>query len=149
MLVKLLPEQIASNWDFLKTCIVEDVPLERGSRINRNANMLNLLLIDEMQCWVDARTHEDKTEIRAVVITQFYGDNVSGNRNMLIYSLVGLNNAFDFKSWQKGLLVLLKYARGKGCNQVLAYSDNESVLTFVKRLGANTSQRLIVMSLEA
>ena len=149
MLVKLLPEQIASNWDFLKTCIVEDVPLERGSRINRNANILNLLLIDEMQCWVDVRSRGDKTEIRVVVITQFYGDNVSGNRNMLIYSLVGLNSIFDLTTWRKGMLTLLQYARGKGCNQVLAYSDNESVLTFVKRLGANTSQRLIVMSLEA
>ena len=149
MLVKLLPEQIASNWDFLKTCVPANLPLEHGSKINLLNNILNLLLIGEMQCWVDVLAHEDKTEIRAVVITQLLGDNVSAQKNMLIYSLYGLNNAYDITSWKRGMLTLLQFARGQGCGQVLAYSDNESILTFVKRLGANTSQRLIVMSLEA
>lgn len=148
MLIQLTPEQIASNWDFLKTCIVTNMPMQRDHKQLDN-NVLLALLGGSMQCWVEAnqtmQNDEPKTEIRAVVVTQILEDELSETNSLLIYSLVGLNNMFDFTSWRKGLLTLAQFGRLAGCSNILAYTGNESILTFMRRLGANDSQRVLIL----
>lgn len=148
MLIQLTPEQIAGNWDFLRQCIVTNMPMQRDHREQDN-NILLALLGSLMHCWVDAKqTTEDgkpKTEIRAVVVTQILEDDISQVSSLLIYSLYGLNNAFDFTSWKKGVLTLVKFARANGCGRILAYTGNKSILTFMQRLGADISQRVLIL----
>lgn len=148
MLIQLTPEQIASNWDFLRQCIVTNMPMQRDHREQDN-NILLALLGGVMQCWVDvkqsSREGKPKTEINVVVITQVLEDDISQVSSLLIYSLVGMNSLFDFSTWKKGILTLVKFAKAKGCSRLLAYTGNEGILTFLGRLGADASQRVVVL----
>ena len=148
MLIRLTPEQIASNWQFLKTCIVQDAPLQRLNPHQDN-NMLTALLMDDMQCWVEAGMREEhgetKTDIQVVVITQIVEDSLSDVKSLLIYSLYGLNGPFAFNAWKQGILILVRFARSCGCTRLMAYTGNESIITFVNRLGADTSQRIVIL----
>ena len=148
MLIQLTPEQIANNWDFLRQCIVINTPMQREHKEQDN-NLLLALLGGVMQCWVEAiqttQGQQVKTELRAVVITQILSDEISQIHNLLIYSLVGLNNAFDFNSWHAGILTLTRFGQSKGCSRILAYTSNENIIHFIERLGADTSQRVLIL----
>lgn len=148
MLMQITPEQIANNWDFLRTCIINNAPLQRDHKEQDN-NILLALLSGVMQCWVEAIQHDEdnklRTELRAVVITQVLEDPISNVSNLLIYSLYGFNNAFDISSWRKGILTLVRFARKMNCSRMLAYTSNESILTFMRKLGADDSQRIVIL----
>ena len=148
MLIQLTPEQFASNWDFLRQCIVTNMPMQRDHREQDN-NVLLALLGGLMQCWVEAKQSSNngtcKTEIRAVVVTQVLEDDISAVSNLLIYSLYSLNSAFDISMWQKGILTLVRFAKSRGCDRILAYTGNDGIIKFMQRLGADASQTVLIL----
>lgn len=147
MLIQLTPEQIASNWDFLKKNIVEGGPLDLQGNDEKHLNILNALLLGDMQCWAEAVYSENNFHIQALLLTQVLNNEVVGIKNLLLYSLVGLEDVFDIEKWNRGFLTVTQFAKKHGCHNILAYSDNVRILRMAERLNADTSQRLIVFSL--
>lgn len=147
MLIRLMPEQIAANWEFLKHQVVDSGPMETLGNDERFNNILNALLIDDMQCWVEAISDEKGFHIQGIALTQILTNDIAGVKNLLIYSMVGVEELFDLEKWNRGLLTLAQFARKNGCQNILAYSNNPRILRLAERFKANTSQRVIVFSL--
>lgn len=151
MLVKLTPDQIASNWEFLKQNIFINSPLEVGIEVkSRLNNILQLLLVDELQCWAAVRKVEleSKCDILGFALTQVLENNITGSKNLLLYSAVGFNDSFTINMWRSFLLTLVRYAKGQGCNTVFAYTNNQGLIDLAQKLHGDVSQRMVVFSLE-
>ena len=148
MLIKLTPEQIANNWDFLKKCIVDFSPLEARKAETPSNNILDSLLIDAMHCWVDGSIVDGKTTINAVVVTQILVNDQAGVRNLLVYSICGLHTGFSINQWKEGMMALAQFARKNKCQHIIGYTGNEHLIRLADRLGGDTSQRVVVFPLD-
>lgn len=147
MLVKLTAEQIANNWNFIKQHIYTSNGLATELTPEQINNLLQLLLIDELQCWAAARINPEKTDIFGIVVTQVLYDNVLDEKNLLMYSAVGFNNVYHLKTWTRCLLSLAQYARSRDCKRVLAFTDNPELVKLGERMKGKTDRRLIVFTL--
>lgn len=147
MLIRLMPEQIAANWEFLADNVVEAGPLENVLNDERLNNILNSLLIGDMQAWAEATLEKQGFVIHAIVLTQILNNEVVGIKNLLIYSLVSVGDAFDLDTWQRGLLTLAQFARKNECANILAYSDNPRIIRLAQRFKGDVSKRVIVLPL--
>lgn len=147
MLIKLTADQVSRSWDFLRQHIVTGTPLDAKNVENYANKMLAGFLSGELVCWVEGVIHEEATTIHAVVVTQVLRNNFLDFNNLLIYSVLGLNNYFDQKQWLTGLQTLAQYAKANNCLNVIAYTDQLTLIEIAKRLKADVSQTLVVFSL--
>lgn len=147
MLIRLLPEQIASNWEFIKSQIVDNGPLENAQGVDRHINILESLLIGEMHCWVEAIDKDGKFLLRALLVTQILENGCAGVRNLLIYSFVGMLEAFTLKAWQRAFLTLAQFARKENCQNIIAYTSNQNMIRLAERFHGDVSQRVAIFPL--
>ena len=122
MLIRMTPEKIAEFWAILKPAIAESLPPIAAQAESTMFNMLTRMVSAEMQCWVSVR---DNTIIDGVVVTGVAEDFFSGSLSLLIYAFY--SSRMGKESWLEGVETLKKYARGKGCTMLSAYSANPMV----------------------
>lgn len=145
MLVKLLPQQIADRWDTLRSVLYQVLPpsIPLDESILKNA--LEAALLDKLHVWMlysfsnDGRAHTD-----AIVFTTFVEERITKTRSLLIFALYGSPNG-NPKDWFSGLETLRKFARAQGCSSITAYSDVRAAIELAKRLGADVSNRFIIL----
>ena len=145
MLVRLLPDQVASNWDVIKVAVAESMPPTIIVSPEKLNNLFESLLIGGMVCWASMVGHTD--EMEGLLITTVQEDKVSETRSLLIFSLYSFTNASTDLTWQEGLAKLMRFAITQRCDQIIAYTTNESIIKFVERVGGDASQRFITIPL--
>lgn len=133
MLVKLLPDQISKFWDVIKYAVEQSLPPVVGESPNKMQNILASAMDGSIDVWASYEK-TDKNKFEGIVLTEFLHDKGSRTNNLLIYCLYGYNDVSN-ESWVSGLESIIKYASGRKCNQVVAYSDNPHIIKIVKRLG--------------
>lgn len=129
MIVQLIPDQIAALWDYIKFAFMESMP----PTVDKDKYDLNVvlssLLSGKSQCWILYEKTAEGRRFEGVVITQIIYDNLADQRNLLIYSMYGDN--VSEKSWRHGLVALAKWGLSKGCNALVAYTDNKVIINKV------------------
>ena len=131
MLLLLMPDQIHAYWEDIKEGMHKAVP---QSVSDRDAKVLQKLLIGTMQAWVSYRKEEDKVVVDGAVITAFVDDQVHETRNLLLYCLWAIAETHQ-STWAEGMEALRKFARGKGCNRVVSYSELENMIGLCRFTG--------------
>ena len=135
MLLRLLPEQIARNWDYIKYGIENSVPIEILKQHDRMNNILESLLSSGMQCWWEVRNADSENpEVVAQVITTIYTDDCSKTKTLRIYSLFGYDN-IGVREFIEGQDTLISYGKAMGCEQLDAYTEFEQVCNLAKSHG--------------
>lgn len=142
MLTRLLPDQIASFWDIIKYSIDESLPPIVGDHPDRLNRILSSLLCNKTECWASYNKGENKITFEGIVLTKIIYDDASNTRNLLIYCLYGYDEV-NKGSWLEGFKSLIKYAKSKNCNQIIAYSEHAYIVNTAKSLGADTSYTFI------
>lgn len=136
MLVKLLPDQISENWEPIKSAILNSLP--PGSEDSKPQQILESLLAGDMQCWF----YYDKSEVlKSVLTTYIIQDKVTGNKNLFIFTLYGLD--LSRRDWLEGLKTLIRYAKGQECNSILAYTQVQGLIDFISRIGGSADFTLL------
>jgi len=134
MMTKLLPEQISKFWDIIKYAIEQSTPPIIGEAPNKMNSILMSALSGDIDVWASYDKEEEKTKFNGIILTELLYDKPSKTRNLLIYCLYGYENV-NKDSWKYGILAILKYAKAKGCNQVIAYTDVPYMIEMTKFLG--------------
>ena len=142
MLTRLLPDQISQFWDVIKYAIEQSLPPIAGESPGRMNRILTSLISGGSDCWASYTIDGDQRRFEAIVITKMLYDDVSDTKNLLIYCLYGYE-IVDRSSWASGLKSLVKYASGKGCHNIVAYTDVPGIVDLVKRLGGEAKQTFI------
>ncbi len=146
MLVRLLPDQVSGYWETLKDSIDSSLPPIAGDSADRLKNIMVSILSGTMDCWVSF-TDKDGVEINGVIVTTIVNDTNSGTKDLLIYSVYGITNMMK-GSWEEGQQVLAKWAIANKCGRITGYTNVESIITAVKRLGGSADQVYIVLPIK-
>lgn len=137
MLVPLLPEQVSQNWRTIAPLILDTLPAGLGITPIVPANILRAILAEEALVWVwyDDREAVEAAEISLVVMTAPRVDNVTGIKDLLIYSLTAVRELNHKRIWIEGLETLEKHARACGCRNICAFTDHEGLVRFLQNEG--------------
>ncbi len=141
-----MPDQISKFWSIIKYGIEESLPPIASDKPDRMNRMLMSLLSDKAQCWVSYTKHDESRKLEAVLITRVLYDDVSDNKNLLIYCLYGYED-ISRDSWTSGFKSLVKYADSIDCARIIAYTDIPSIVDHVVKLGGDTRYTFISLPL--
>lgn len=142
MLLRLLPEQVAKQWDQVWPAIEYTLPEPISP--SAGTNVLQKLMSGALTCWVVV----DDGELKAIMTTAMQVD-LSGRKSLLIYSLFGYEKV-PIKTWVGAANALRNWARGLGCIDMIAYTDNDNspVMKLVRVLGGNTDRIVVSIPIE-
>ena len=148
MLVKLTADQIANMWDILKFGIENSLPPIAGEGPDKINKIFEALLSGGYDCWLGYEKDEENCKLKLghMVVTTINKDNASDTNNFLIYTMYGFRPMSD-DEWLGGYMTLAKYAKAKGCNRMIAYSNEPRVLDIVDKIGGDRSYSFISYSL--
>ena len=144
---KLLPEQISAFWDIIKYAIEESLPPIVGEHPDRMNRILSAALRGTLEVWAEYVKDGDNVKFEGIALTQILYDEPSGTKNLLVYCLYGYN-PIDPGSWARTLIVIAKYAKEKGCNQIVAYTSVPHLINLAKGLGGNTDYTFISFNVD-
>jgi len=148
MLVRLLPEQAAAQWDDIKLAVEGSLPPIVGGASDRMSNILTGILTDEITVWVSVEVdNELNNKITGILLTTLIMDGPSKTKSLLLYCLYTYKNTLK-ESWESGLNTIKKYAETLKCDRIVAYSDVESIVKFAKHAGADTRYTFISFPLK-
>lgn len=146
MLVRLMPEQVSSYWNLIRDSIDASVAPIAGEKPDRMNRILESLLAGQMVAWASIRK-EEETKVIALFTTTVIGDECSGTKNLLMYSLHAAEKSQE-SDWIEGMETLAKYAKGLGCHRIIAYIKEDSPMYKIsERFGADLSYRLVSIAL--
>jgi len=137
MITQLLPDQIATLWDYVRYAFEESIPPSVDRRIYDSNQLLSSLLSGKAQCWIAYEKRANERVFEGVVITEIIRDDVMGIRNLLIYSLYGTD--VSHKTWRHGLVALAKWGAKNRCRAIVGYTDNKLIIDKVLQFGGNVS----------
>lgn len=139
MLLKMLPEQINTQWEIIRPAIEEAMPHEYVPDERYMTNVLESLLSDKMHCWLIV----DGEDVKALCVTNFVVD-PGGEQSLFIYALYGYKPV-PLSMWTNAFESLGKWAKRYNCAEVIAFTDsgNEGVLRIVGNLGGS-ADRVVV-----
>lgn len=147
MLIKLLPDQAVKYWEDIKVAVEESLPPTVGMQSDRMSNILQALLTDEVTAWVSVEEREDANIVTGIVLTTFTFDKISGTKSLLIYCVYGYSEATK-DSWLAGGDTLAKFAKSEGCHRIIGYTDVNSIIKYVERIGGDTRFTLVSLPME-
>lgn len=137
MLVSLLPEQVSAHWEEISYSIESSLP-PIANENGKMSNILSAILLGKILCWVSIRDQR----INAVVTTRILDDDITELKSLLVYTIFAMEGSGDI-DWVEGFETLRKYAKSKGCSRIVGYSEFDSILTRMERLGADTRYRFV------
>src|SRR6056297_1406603 len=149
MINKLTIDQISSIWDYVRFAVDEALPPTASTQRQRLSNILTALMSGVMECWaVYEKDEEDKKIILyAVILTIINSDECSGSKQLVIYALATIQEG-PRRLWKKGITSLVEYARSKGCERVVGYTNVESIKTFIRAVGGEAEYTLLSLPVE-
>ena len=137
MLVKLLPEQIAKYWEYVKYAALNSLPPGTDYTQEMVENALENLLSDILQCWWVV-TEEDggaDFKLHAILITGFFYDNVTKENTLRVCHAFGFLD-MSKELWEDAINTLIEFAKAKDCTSLDAFTENEAILRVGKMYGA-------------
>lgn len=150
MLARLTKEQISAYWPIFKEALdTIDLPITRGDLNKRNKRILRGLLADELICWAIIRYDEEsKVEFHGFFITGKI-EELSGFEVLtLLFYYRFPDSDLTGKEFMDAWESLLEFAKGRGFNAIVAYSNVESVINLAKKMGADSSFRVLLWDLK-
>lgn len=144
MLTRLMPEQVSRLWDIIKYAIVQSVPPISGEHPDKLNRILSAALCGKIDVWASYIKGE-VNKFEGIAITEVIYDDVTGIRNLLLYSIYSYIDEEKVKpsTYVNGLISLAKYAKSLRCSNVIAYAQKEGIVALAKRLGGDTSFTLV------
>ena len=141
MLVQLTHEEIWSHWPLLRKSIEESHPPTVVARDGYYANVLKSLYTGEKQAWIGI--DEGREVMIGITSTQY--DNDTGEKQLLIYSLLGLfsQKPVSERFWMEGRDSVLRYAQNEGYSKIVAFTTYQDVVKLARRLGFTTEWTMV------
>ena len=147
LVVKLLPEQISAFWDVIKFAIEESLPPIVSDHPDKMNRILSASLRGTIDVWAEYVKEGENVKFEGIALTQMLYDEPSETKNLLIYCLYGYG-PIDPGSWARTLVVISKYAKEKGCSQIVTYTSVPHLISLAKGLGADTDYTFISFNVD-
>lgn len=135
--LRLLPEYVSAHWDVVGHAIEHSLPPVVGESEDKMNNILLSILQGSMECWLAYEEVDGKKIPKGFVVTTVLYDYNSGTSALLIYSAYAYGKVSD-QLWTDGYLALCKYAKSKGCDRLVTYTNLEYLIEKAKAFNVDT-----------
>jgi hypothetical protein len=142
MLLKMLPDQVADQWETIWPAIEIVIPLHNRTEQSKS-NILHNIMSGNMHCWV-LKDDED-VDVYAVATTCYFYD-PCGSRSLFIYSLYGIR-PISLEMWGAAFETLESWARGNGCESILSHTANKRMIQLIKYLGGDADEVIAILNI--
>ncbi len=143
MLLKMLAEQVSSQWDIVSQAVRSAFP--DGISDHDMNKVLALILSGDMQCWVITGNNHD--DIYGLAITNI-GEYLGTGKVLVIMSVYGYK-PIPFKLWEESFRSLGKWAKSMDCDGIVAQTKNPAIIKLVRRLGGDISSVLVKLPISS
>lgn len=141
MLVKLQKKDIIQHWDLLEQSFSH---APNAEELKENIHfIMEQFLIGNIHAWITIRDDD----IIMFVITSFIYDPIASGKSLLLYYVNAVQEPEPI-DWAEGIVTLKRYAKNEDCNQIIAYSQFESVIKKAEMLGADSNMRMLTFKVE-
>ena len=135
----LLPDQVADKWDFLCGDIESSLPPVVGSNYSIE-RLLEACLSGVLQVWLVKGKENGNS---GLLVTTIYRDQASATSMLMIYVAVSYKGG-KLEDWKNSSETIVKFAKSKGCSGIMGYTSNETIEKYMRKLGCETDNKLIV-----
>lgn len=135
MLIEMLPTDVTRYWDQVKKAVDSTLPRDIPQRITVLNNVFSALINRRIQCW--AYRESSKEPIIALVLTLLRKDAFSEESELVICSVYSFKLVPE-EAWVDVLRTLQRYAVGRGCWRVVAYTNVPRIRRMIEGLGGST-----------
>lgn len=142
MITRLLPDQISAHWDVIKYGVERSLPPIVTNNDDKMNRILSSLLSGKTQCWLSYERDGERSKLNAVVLTKMLYDEVSGSKNLLLYSVYGYSQMTQ-RHWMEGFAFMSKHALAQGCTGLVAYTDVPYLIEMAKQYGAEPNYTFV------
>lgn len=128
-LLRLLPEQAAHRWPVIKLALQNSLLDLRDYDANSLNRILKAIQLDAIHCWFNV---DESKRANCVLLTTFIYDAVADTKSLLIF-LIYAYDTTKLNEWIRGFHVLARFAQDHNCQTITGYTDNETILAYVRR----------------
>ena len=136
MLLRLTPDQVSDNWPLIKIVIDELL----GEDEVRDMKILQLMISEIMHVFSSYEKNSGRFE--AIIITSFAFDEIISQKSLIIYGLRAFNRVSK-NSWEEGFTGVQNFAKGMGCQKIVAYTKDPMVVNLGKKFGFYSESFLV------
>jgi len=149
MFNKLTVHQISDVWDYVKYVVEEALPPTASTQKQRMGNILNALMSGAMECWVvyDKKEDEKIIDLYGVGLTVLNTDVCSGVKSITIYAVATFRET-PLQYWEESLTGIVNYAKSKGCERVLGFSNIDKIKNLFVQAGGSADYTLMVLPVD-
>lgn len=144
MLVKMNSIQITDQWNVIRQAIAASVPRDIGNSDVAMDNIFKTILSGNMQCWVVV-DGTDRYKASALITTNFMQD-PCGRRALFVYSAFAYKPLSD-DVWKDTVTTLSEWGKNNGCNNIIAFTDNNRVKQLFRLNGGRSDLSLCVIDI--
>jgi len=151
MILKLMPEAVARQWDFLKPQIKKSLPKNEQSESTLNG-VLEGIMKNQIQCWL-SYDNQNNNEVNAVMLFTVIEDPFAGERNLLLYAITRVDSIDDvttLRMWQEGFQAVMKLMKKGGYSKLVGFIDEENkyLVNLAKQMGAKLRRHWAIDRME-
>jgi hypothetical protein len=139
LIVKLLPEQIAYQWDSIRCGVINAIAPIVDPTPENIQEILCQLLKQDMQCWCVF----EGDDIYGHILTSISIDINTNFRTLMIYSLFLFRKAPP-EMWEEGWSAIEKFAESNKCTRISAYTKDENVMSIAEKRGFSPDYTYLV-----
>jgi hypothetical protein len=144
MLVKLMPDQIAENWELFSRSLSLGLPPGMSASPERMNDLLTSLLSGIAILWAGHSydKKEDKSTVHTIIMTTVIVDPISDMKSLYIYAAVALH-VMEMQEYVDMYNLINRYAKASGCERIITYTSNERLAEVLKKYDALTDFRFV------
>jgi hypothetical protein len=146
-LLKLLPDQVAKYWELLSPMVESTLPPIVGKDVGRMNSILESIMSGNMDMLQFYDIEEDKVSVKGFAVVSDMITVDWTEKQLLVYSVYGYEN-LSKRIIVDGFQLLMEYAAGQGCSSLVAYTNLDGLVKYVKRLGGSADYTFIRMGVD-
>lgn len=144
--VTMLPDQVAAQWNGIRPLIEASLPPISKARPGRMAEVLASILEGRLVVHLFCRLRPEGLDIVVVLVTGLIRGFDSPKEDLLIYSIAGVRQV-GRDDWVYGFELLKRYAKGKDCERIIAYTADKGVKDFISKMGGSVDYNLLAINI--
>lgn len=142
MLIRLMPEQVSSEWERFIIPINEILPAPYQNNHKNLTKVLAAILKEQLMVWAYYTEEGEQHVMQGMVLTTMHEDVVMDTQYLFIYGLYAKGDT-TMDMIRDGMTTLTTYARANGCSGIQAYTNKKSIVEAWKSWGGDASMVLI------
>ena len=147
MLLRLIPDQISRFWGVIKFAVEQSLPPTVGEHPDKINRILSSALSGGIDVWASYSKIKNEIKFESIVLTKFLFDDTSETKSLLVYCIYSYTRMAK-DNWLQGLQKFAKYAKSRGCNRIVAYTNNNQIIELFKHCDGDIDYTFISLEID-